>query len=179
MTSRQVGAERSARHGSAGELTPMSIFRSVSMIDVLEQDPRPAFVLDLHDCCTQTDNASLNPIFCNLAFRDQPGLHDIVCGHSSPADYGQPSATTYASFTAWAVQKDRPDVPRGFNYDGMSWTSATINGRWKMVNAIREQQTSRTTGAFRKASWGPNAISSSIPRYGMIMEFSGHCIANA
>ena len=34
-----------------------------------------------------------------------------------------------------------------------------------MVNAIREQHKSRSTGAFKKASWGPNTISSSLPRY--------------
>jgi hypothetical protein len=145
----------------------MSIFRSVSMIDVLEQDPRPAFVVDLYDYSDGFANGvdgALVPIFCNKAFRENQGLLDIVRGQSSPIDYGQPSSSTYAAFATWAVQNDGPDVPRGFSYDGMSWTSATINGRWKMVNAIREQQKSRATGAFRKASWGPNAFASSVPR---------------
>jgi hypothetical protein len=137
------------------------------MIDVLEQDPRPAFVVDLYDYSNGSVDGSegaLVPIFCNKAFREQPGLLDIVRGQSSPIDYGQPSSSTYVAFAKWTVQKDSPDVPRGFSYDGMSWTSATINGRWKMVNAIREQQKDRATGAFHKASWGPNTVASSLPR---------------
>ena len=133
----------------------MSIFRAVSMIDVLDQDPRPAFVVDLFEYGDILEEFALVPIFCNKALRDQAGLVDVVRGQSTPADYGQPSASTYSAFAKWAVQRDAADVPRGFSYDGMSWTSATINGRWKMVNAIREQKKSRNTGAFRKASWGP------------------------
>lgn len=151
------------KHGAACDPSPMSVFRSVSMIDVLQQDPRPALILDLHEHSEQLDDAILEPLFYNKAF-EQAGLLEVVRGQSSPLEYGQPSSSTYAAFSRWAVQKDSPDVPRGFSYNGMSWTFSTINERWRMVNAIREQQKSRSTGAFRKASWGPNAIMSAIPK---------------
>lgn len=134
----------------------MAVFRSVSMIDVLEQDPRPAFVLDLAAYRNATEDVVLNPIFCNAAFRAQRGLLDVVSGNSPPDDYGQPSTSTYTSFVRWALETAHAGVPRGFVYDGMSWTSAVINGRWKMVNAIRErQEKGGSTGSFRKATWGP------------------------
>jgi hypothetical protein len=93
----------------------MSIFRSVSMIDVLEQDPRPAFVLDLNSYNSEaSDDLILNPIFCNKAFKEQSGLVQVVRGQSPPTDYGQPSASTYCAFAKWAVRNDVSEVPRGF-----------------------------------------------------------------
>ena len=83
MASRSVGAELLAQDGVSLQHSAMSIFRSVSMIDVLGQDPPPAFVLDLHDYVNdlrQAEDAPLRPIFCNTAFREQTGLLEIVCG---------------------------------------------------------------------------------------------------
>jgi hypothetical protein len=138
---------------------PMSVLQSVSMIDVLEQDPRPAFVLDLFEYSGHTADNVLRPIFCSHAFREQIGLLDVVSGRSAPNDYGQPSSSTYSAFVRWALERLASDVPKGFSYDGMSWTSATINDRWRMVNAIRERQQAGSTGAFKNASWGPALLS--------------------
>src|SRR5690349_13059373 len=73
------------------------------MLDVLEQDPRPAFVLNLHEYVNPASEACLNPLFFNLASREQPGLLAIIRGQSSPVDYGQPSASTYATFARWCT----------------------------------------------------------------------------
>jgi hypothetical protein len=158
MRLHDVSSQQPAQDDGANESNPMSVFQSVSMIDVLEQDPRPAFVLDLFAYGSQSDDCRLKPIFCNASFRGQHGLLDVVNGQSAPDDYGQPSSSTYASFARWALERGDMGVPRGFIYDGMSWTSATINGRWKMVNAIRERQQGGSTGAFKKASWGTGAV---------------------
>jgi hypothetical protein len=135
--------------------SPYQIFRSITMIDVLEQDPRPAFVIDLED---NTIRTSLQPVFQNRAFRNVPGLTEVVTGISPPDTYGQAALSTYAVFKKWASDPTGAQQPAGFIYHGMTWTSMTINERWRMVNGIKERQQDRLTGAFSSVEWGPKAL---------------------
>jgi hypothetical protein len=134
--------------------SPLEIFQSITMIEVLEQDPRPAFVLDL-------DNSNLggriHPVFLNRAFRNAR-LIDVITGIVPPDTYGQSSHLTYSAFSKWTLTSTAQREP-SFLYHGMTWTSMDINRRWRMVNGIKERQQERMTGAFATASWGPKAIS--------------------
>lgn len=134
--------------------SPSQILRSISMIDVLEQDPRPAFVLDLE---ANTSGTSLQPVFQNRALRNAPGLIDVVTGDSPPDTYGQTALATYSAFKRWATDPTTSCQPTGFTYHGMTWTSMTINVRWRMVNGIKEGHQERLTGTFSSAEWGPKA----------------------
>ena len=121
MTSRDGRSKRRAENGAVRESSPMSVFRSVSMIDVLEQDPRPAFVVDLYKYGETSDEPTLVPIFCNKAFREQRGLGEVIRGQIAPVDYGQPSASTYGAFARWVIRKDGLDViPRGFSCESIN-----------------------------------------------------------
>jgi hypothetical protein len=132
---------------------PLRIFQSITMIDVLEQDPRAAFVLDLED---SNIGNSLNIVFQNHALR-KAGLEDVLTGVVPPDTYGQGSHLTYATFRNWALDlTTQRDL--SFLYHGMTWTSMDINGRWRMVNGIKERHQERMTGAFASATWGPKAI---------------------
>jgi hypothetical protein len=140
---------------TCGDGSATQIFQSITMVDVLEQDPRPAFVVDLED---KANASTLRPIFYNRSFKNIPGLIDVVVGQSPARAYGQSSYQTYTSFMKWAINTTTDGPPQAFVYDGMSWTSMTINQRWRMVNAIKERQQGRSAGAFINASWGPKAV---------------------
>ena len=121
MTSHDEGAARGVWSAANFEDNAMAIFRSVSMIDVLEQDPRPAFVVDLYKYGETSDEPTLVPIFCNKAFREQRGLGEVIRGQIAPVDYGQPSASTYGAFARWVIRKDGLDViPRGFSCESIN-----------------------------------------------------------
>ncbi|KAF2419904.1 hypothetical protein EJ08DRAFT_702707 [Tothia fuscella] len=131
-------------------------FQSLTMIEVLEQDSRPAMVLDL-----EVDKTCLNlkPVFQNRALRETHGLIDILTGDVPPDLYGQPVSSTYSAFKTWALDATTAQQPAGFLYHGMTWTSMTINKRWRMVNGIKERQQDRLTGTFSTARWGPKVDS--------------------
>jgi hypothetical protein len=134
--------------------SPLQSFRSITMEDVLEQDPRPAFVLDLED--ENIGDKVLHFVFQNRALRNSD-LEDVLSGVVPPNTYGQSSHQTYSAFHKWALN-GTAQQDSAFLYHGITWTGATINNRWRMVNGIKERQQRRMTGAFATASWGPTAI---------------------
>jgi hypothetical protein len=144
--------EGNNQHGVPPE-TPLQVFQSITMIDVLEQDARPAFVLDLEN--NNTGNR-LNFVVQNRALRTA-GLENVLAGVVPPDTYGQSAHLTYAAFKNWALncttQRDH-----SFLYHGMTWTSMDVNVRWRMVTGMKERQQERMTGAFAKAAWGSKAI---------------------
>jgi hypothetical protein len=140
------------QHGCPRE-DPLQIFQSITMIDVLEQDPRAAFVLDLEH---HNIGSGLKIVFQNRALK-KAGLEDIITGVVPPNTYGQSSHSTYAAFKNWALNPSTQRDP-SFLYHGRTWTSMDINFRWRMVNGIKERQQKRMTGAFASATWGPKAI---------------------
>jgi hypothetical protein len=142
------------REGVPDVRSPLQVFQSITMIEVLEQDPRPAFVLDLNN---KSLGNRLRPVFLNRALRNA-SLVDVVTGVVPPDTYGQSSHRTYSAFSKWTLTSNGQREP-SFLYNGMTWTSMDINRRWRMVNGIKERQQERMTGAFANASWGPKAVS--------------------
>jgi len=131
------------------------------MVDVLDQDPRPAFVLDLED---KSSSVSLQPVFHNQALKNLTGLIEVVAGVLPPDPYGQPAPQTYAVFMQWALDFSASRQPLTFLYHGFTWSNMTINNRWRMVNGTKERQQQRLTGAFANAAWGPKAAPAISPQ---------------
>jgi signal transduction histidine kinase/CheY-like chemotaxis protein len=148
-----------AIHRTVAESVPPSdnssfhAFQSISIVDVVEQDPRPAFVVDLK---SQVLHTSLDPIFTNSAFQGIHDLYDVVVGRASPSPYGQPSTQTYSAFKKWVLDVRGGDLPAHlFVYNGISWTGMLINSRWKVINGIRARRQEGITTSFDAASWEP------------------------
>ncbi|KAF2436260.1 aerobic respiration control sensor protein arcB [Tothia fuscella] len=123
------------------ELDPANELDSLGVREVLDQDSRPCFVLDLdpdHDGKSTSANA-LIPTFCNSALRLHEKLHDAIIGTDAS---GLPSAndsTTYDEFKSWArsVTKfdDSKDVfPLSVLYGDFLWTGSTVRKRWRLIS---------------------------------------------
>lgn len=144
-------------HGSA-QHDARSIFQSITMVDVLEQDPRPAFVVDL-TCDNASDPSPIDPVFFNIALKQANNLLDVVTGQRDPSTYGSSPSPGYSAFKEWVFNSlvdDRFRKP--LDYDGMSWTSMTINQRWRMVNAIPAPKREKVTVDSQDAYLGPKAV---------------------
>jgi hypothetical protein len=121
---------------------------SIPLNDILDQDSRPTFVLDLDsdriDYGLRKDE--LRPIFSNSALRFHETLLEKVTGVVDPMQTGDTGAT-YLEFHSWATSwskfDDSRDVfPLTFLYAGMLWTGSTIRQRFRIISGNRCYDTS-------------------------------------
>ncbi|KAK8137342.1 hypothetical protein PG984_005282 [Apiospora sp. TS-2023a] len=117
------------------ESNSLKEFNACSITEVLEQDSRPTFVIDLDPDESVTIGASrILPVFCNSALRLHEPLHDTILGKGAP-DIQRP----YEEFSSWAtgVTKfdDSRDVfPLSHLFHEMIWTGSTVRKRWRLIS---------------------------------------------
>jgi hypothetical protein len=111
----------SSRSG-AGDL------RHVGMLDLLECDPRPTFVLD-STLMNELRESDIHPVYWN------PAAATVDTGRLLHAYKG----LAFSQFSRWFEQED--DSP--FNYLGFSWMKILVAGRWNVISG-----TSIDTSAF-------------------------------
>lgn len=136
------------RSQSADELS------SLGFRDILEQDSRPTFVIDLDP--DEGGSRAILPIFCNAALRTHEPLLDAVLGLAG-GQISEAGAVSHDEFRAWATGwskfDDSRDVfPLTIVYSGMLWTGSTVKKRWRLVSGNLLYQTQTTT---RDLSAGP------------------------
>ncbi|KAF2639814.1 aerobic respiration control sensor protein arcB [Massarina eburnea CBS 473.64] len=137
---------------------------SISLREILDQDSRPTFVLDLDSDYLDYDGDTkhcLRPIFCNTALRLHDRLLDSVVGPDSNTevaiDVGAQKATTYQAFKNWVTSvtefDDSRDVfPLTIIYRDMLWTGSTIRRRWRIISGNQCFDTSHVPKASLNGS---------------------------
>ncbi|KAH7092217.1 hypothetical protein FB567DRAFT_435149 [Paraphoma chrysanthemicola] len=120
---------------------------SLSLKEILDQDSRPTFVLDL-DPDFVVGNL-VRPIFCNAALRVHDQLLDCVTGATdgNVSNTSPEGTTTYEDFRTWATGisrfNDSKDVfPLTLHYQGLLWTGSTVRSRWRIISGNALFQTS-------------------------------------
>jgi PAS domain S-box-containing protein len=132
---------------------------SLGFKEILEQDSRPTFVIDLDPDEELNEGAhAIVPIFCNAALRTHEHLLDAVLGQSSDDSELEADAVSHDEFKAWATGWTRFDnsrdvFPLTFLYSGMLWTGSTVRKRWRLVSGNLLYQVSQVT--TRDLSAGP------------------------
>ncbi|KAF1996005.1 hypothetical protein P154DRAFT_444246 [Amniculicola lignicola CBS 123094] len=121
----------------------------VGFKEILDQDSRPTFILDLDsDYVELADSRDVvQPIFCNAALRQHVRLLDNVTGASLDSSHGntasettvktRPMVDAYRGFYGWTTGKfnDTRDVfPLTCMFDGLLWTGSTIRQRWRIIS---------------------------------------------
>lgn len=113
----------------------------IGVKEVLEQDSRPTFVLDLDpddlNATISTDN--LNPLFCNDALRCHRRLLAEIVGDPEDATQSNHDEHNSRGFRAWATSVTRFDdsrdvFPLTFLYQGVLWTGSTVRRRWRLIS---------------------------------------------
>ena len=105
-----------------------SVLASIGMLELLEQDERPTFVVDLSD----SSNYGAGPLcmsFANASLRGVPGLASAVV-ESTGEDYLQ--FKTWVLSATVAGKSVGAQLPRS-TYAGWTWSCSTVRGRLRVI----------------------------------------------
>jgi PAS domain-containing protein len=174
------------------ETTPKPL-HEVGIIELLEQDSRPTFIVDLRSPDTEA-KGRMNVVFCNKSLRFFDDLRSVVCAETFfPARSPSSNASTESNseltgaaaelnFKIWATSHvdDSNDgyLPR-HTFRNMFWTCSTLRSRWRVVSASQvPNQKQQSHGTPRSSRSTPGSTRSSKASFGDKSE-SGNPLTNA
>lgn len=148
----------------------------IGITELLEEDSRPTFVIDLH-APSKVVNGRMNVLFCNKSLRFFDDLRTVVLAEtfypssSTPTSAQEAQAAADAEFKDWATSVPEFDsstdgyLPR-HTYRGMFWTSCTLRGRWRVISASQvpnqRKQSHGTPRSSRSNSRSTSASTATI-----------------
>lgn len=128
------------RELEADRLNSLAEFSSLSIVEVLDQDSRPTFVIDLDpDEGITVGSRRIQPVFCNAALRLHEKLFDTVTGKAPDDALDDADKPSYEDFSSWATgvtkfDSSRDVFPQSFIFRDMLWTGSTVRQRWRLVS---------------------------------------------
>ena len=111
----------------------------VGVLELLEQDERPTFVLDLADSINY-EPGPLKFVFANASLRASGLIYDMITGKAGQESPGLTATTAYSDFKAWSISyaKDHESLDvalPSFFYAGSAWTCASLRKRFRVIKA--------------------------------------------
>lgn len=111
-----------------GELRELQGF---SVIELLEQDERPTFVIDLNDPANFSPGP-LKPVFRNSSLMASAGINELISESSE-------HSSDFSRFKVWVVSfvKDNRSMDlclQSLSYGGITWTCSTLRNRYRFVS---------------------------------------------
>ena len=142
------------------------ILNSIGIIELLEQDDRPTFIIDLGE----TSNYGPGPlrlVFSNSALRSYNGLEAIVSG--TALEDASPGPQTYLQFKSWllsaAVDGESLDVCLpNFVHANMSWSCSTLRKRLRIISSTFPATFDSGTSSTLRSSIAPSTTADTQAR---------------
>lgn len=128
---------RSRSPDSAGKLTGLQILEQVDVVEILEQDERPTFIIDLANQAN-FQHGPLNLIFANTSLLTFDGLLDMIMGNLEAEMPDLVEATAFNEFKSWSTSYVRNSeslevtLP-SFFYGGATWTCCSLKKRLRLI----------------------------------------------
>ncbi|GME23339.1 histidine kinase hhk13p [Neofusicoccum parvum] len=122
---------------------------SVGIGELLEQDGRPTFIVDLGEPANYGPGY-LNIVFANSALRASIGLLDLVTGKVVNDSQDSAVFKAFAQFKTWALsavahgESLEVCIP-GILYSGLSWTIYTLRKRYRVISGSYPASPTPTT----------------------------------
>ncbi|KAJ8066268.1 hypothetical protein OCU04_005349 [Sclerotinia nivalis] len=121
-----------------------SLIYKVGIIELLEQDERPTFIIDVSNQDNYIPGGRLRVEYANASLRAINPLLEMVAGF---ADLSSPTIVTNAfpEFKAWVLsfvskQSESLDICLpSFLYGGFTWSCSTLRKRLRVMSGIRTQ----------------------------------------
>lgn len=119
---------------------PLRLLGSVGIVELLEQDGRPTFIVDIGDFANHTPGASsLLILFANSALRSSSSIWELVAGKPPESMTDETTAHATNQFRAWLLgsvkQGENLDVsPSAVEYGGIVWSWYTLRKRLRVVS---------------------------------------------
>jgi hypothetical protein len=117
----------------------MQILGSVGIIELLEQDERPTFIIDVANP-TNFSPGLLQIVFANAALRASESILDMVTGKADLDSPGIAVINDFPEFKAWALSfvKNGESLDiclPSFSYGGVTWSCSTLRKRLRLISA--------------------------------------------
>ncbi|KAI4166054.1 MAG: hypothetical protein LQ342_000485 [Letrouitia transgressa] len=133
-------ARRSAEGDEARISKGLAILNQVGVTELLDQDERPTFVIDLGDQ-TNFELGPLSIIYANISLRAAGGLLEFIAGKDDKDSPGLAAVGAFSDFKAWSTSYVRNhealDVGLpSFFFFGMTWTCCTLKKRLRLIRGI-------------------------------------------
>jgi hypothetical protein len=117
---------------------PLRMLGSVGIVELLEQDGRPTFIVDIGDFTNYTEAANLQILFANSALRSSSSTWDLVAGKPTDSATDDLSHAT-CQFRSWllstVVQSDNVELnPPPVEHGGIIWSCYTLRKRLRVVS---------------------------------------------
>ncbi|KAH6625245.1 hypothetical protein C7974DRAFT_312570 [Boeremia exigua] len=111
---------------------------SLSLKEVLDEDSRPTFIIDL-DPDFVNEDSTIHPIFCNAALKLHSRLLDSITEPPVAVHSSNPTTATHDEFRSWVTSVSRSNsskdvFPLTLLYQGLLWTASTIRRRWRIIS---------------------------------------------
>ncbi|KAH6692592.1 hsp90-like protein [Plectosphaerella plurivora] len=128
----------STRSPNSQPLPPgLQVLRGVGVIELLEQDERPTFIIDLVNPINST-RPGLHLMYANAALRASSGTLKLLAveGEEAAKD------VDYSGFKSWLLScvknNESMDVCLpSHNYGGITWTCSTLRRRFRFISASK------------------------------------------
>ncbi len=122
-----------------GKPSPVQILNQMGVIELLEQDERPAFILDLGEQ-SNYEPGPLKIIFANASLRASPPALEMISGRAGQISPGLTATTAFSDFKAWSMSyvKDYESLDvalPSFFYAGATWTSCSLRKRFRVIKS--------------------------------------------
>ena len=144
--------------GAGSKTNSLITLTQNGIIELLEQDERPTFVLDLAEQSI-TDPGPLKIVFANAAMRVARGVLDTVSGITAQESPSLAIGTPFSGFKSWCTSYIKGHEPRdvvlpSFKFAGAMWNSSNLQKRFRVF---------RGDPITPNAKLAPNAASLGLP----------------
>ncbi|PQE29971.1 hypothetical protein CJF32_00000632 [Rutstroemia sp. NJR-2017a WRK4] len=156
-------AERSNNRSASprSKISGNSLIDSVGILELLEQDERPTFIIDVADQKNFIPGGRLRLEYANASLRATEPILEMVTGY---ADLSSPTIVTNAfpEFKAWVLsfvnkQHESLDVCLpSFLYGGFTWSCSTLRKRLRVISGTHNHLPVLATASSNTANSSPD-----------------------
>ncbi|KAF1947022.1 hypothetical protein EJ02DRAFT_392786 [Clathrospora elynae] len=109
--------------------------QGVGMLDLLDHDPRPTFVIDTTAGHASPEKACLLEYWNSaMAAADSGSVLHLLTGRASIQDSKEEGYAPLSQFRGWAIAQDT--VSNSFHSHGFSWTKVFVATHWNVISGI-------------------------------------------
>lgn len=140
---------KSRLQDDVGKSSGLSILDQVRITELLEQDDRPTFIIDLGNR-VNFEPGPLHILFANASLRALDELLDKIIGRFDDGLPGLDAGTAFNEFKAWSTSYVRNNesldvsLP-SFFYDGATWTCCSLRKRLRLIRGNLNSGTANIT----------------------------------
>ncbi|KAK4626329.1 Hybrid signal transduction histidine kinase K [Fulvia fulva] len=176
ITGRSSSPDTISNGAKDGHSGMTGMLNSIGIIELLEQDERPTFIVDLGDS-SNYGPGQLHLLFANLSLKQYDGIVSLVAG-TSLAEFS-PGAKTFLQFKSWllsaAINGESLNVCLSpFSYANMTWSYSTLRKRLRIISGAFNTPPASSTAAMRVSVPPGGTIPEQLEMVPEVHDYFGH-----